>query len=174
MSSIPYEEATCLQRLRIRRLLKPAWKSSAYVLNPHFYNEVCLKRHQNRSKTVSTTVFLNHLGERKYLVWVKLTNTRRCLALCVLKIFFTLLWISSPFAGGGHPELNLQEEEEKQTKRRNISLLKSSNLLFTDFFFFFLNYEACITSVYLEHIQCLDLILFLLWGTRKETFRSTA
>lgn len=40
--------------------------------------------------------------------------------------------------------------------------------------FFFLNYEACITSVYLEHIQCLDLILFVLWGTSKETFRSTA
>lgn len=39
--------------------------------------------------------------------------------------------------------------------------------------FFFLNYEACITSLYLEHTQCLDLILFLLWGTSKETFQSS-
>lgn len=45
------------------------------------------------------------------------SNTRRCLALCVLKIFFTLLWISSPFAGGGQPELNLQEEKKHKKKK---------------------------------------------------------
>lgn len=48
---------------------------------------------------------------------------------------------------------------KKTTKRRNICKLKRSNMLFPPIFILFSkNYKACITSFYLEHTQCLDLI----------------